>query len=267
MNYDTFEGISVYLADGLPGLARLAKHRRTAGYDRRERLKEWIIRRRYILDTCGNTSIILEPTNFERLVYDMPDVCEREALGVHMRHIPDSLSISSTDASLPPLDDICPHCLRGWHLHNSHDVTWNRYYTEAHHIECYRLIRHTELVKSFIKVFFDAGFEIGPDAFLLRAVPNEYWKSGDHGPWFIANFLLIDTDGRLHGRRAIRIGWRKRVIQIDWSPTGLALPDLFHDEDVTRGDTHIHAWGSDKASAYLTRLRGALLAHAKEQAP
>lgn len=57
-------------------------------------------------------------------------------------------------------------------------------------------------------------------------------------------------------RGPITIGWRKRVINIDWSESNIALSanDLFPSEDVTKGDKYIHAWGYEKAKAYLAVL-------------
>lgn len=57
----------------------------------------------------------------------------------------------------------------------------------------------------------------------------------------------------------IKIGWRKRVIHIDWSESAVKAsgPDLFPDEDVTVSDSFIHAWSYEKAVKYLTRLKEA----------
>jgi hypothetical protein len=54
--------------------------------------------------------------------------------------------------------------------------------------------------------------------------------------------------------KPFKLGWRKRVISIDWSRTNVSLPDLFEGEDVTRDDTMIHAWGYDKCAEYLKKL-------------
>jgi len=94
-----------------------------------------------------------------------------------------------------------------------------------------------------------------PPAF-VEEIPNGYCNRGccAHLPWFI----VTTSVGR------IRIGWRKRVILIDWSdtvpkdrvavsPTKKA-EELFPKEDVTK-DTHmIHAWSYDKATAYLKAI-------------
>jgi len=54
----------------------------------------------------------------------------------------------------------------------------------------------------------------------------------------------------------IVIGWRKRVINIDWSESNIAgsANDLFPAEDVTKDGKLIHAWGYEKAKEYLAKL-------------
>lgn len=59
----------------------------------------------------------------------------------------------------------------------------------------------------------------------------------------------------------IKIGWRKRVINIDWTDTVVKLPgeELFADFDSTRSskwdkDRFIHAWGYEKAKVIIDRL-------------
>lgn len=80
------------------------------------------------------------------------------------------------------------------------------------------------------------------------------------------------------------MGWRKRVLHIDWAAVlenRLARIDkldidpryaerqaimtawdgktLFPDDDVTRWETGVHAWGADKAVEYLKALREKVL--------
>lgn len=70
-------------------------------------------------------------------------------------------------------------------------------------------------------------------------IENEY--SGD-SPW-----LLASTKYGL-----IKIGWRKRVINIDWSNTKIKY--LVEDE-VTKDSDMAHAWSYNKAVEYLTGFR------------
>lgn len=51
----------------------------------------------------------------------------------------------------------------------------------------------------------------------------------------------------------IKIGWRKKVIHIDWKDTGLSCTDITKD-NVTVNANSIHAWGYGKCVEYLTVL-------------
>ncbi|MFA6437153.1 MAG: hypothetical protein WC242_03245 [Candidatus Paceibacterota bacterium] len=65
----------------------------------------------------------------------------------------------------------------------------------------------------------------------------------------------------------IKIGWRKRVININWSDVAKKLEErgyenasqkilaLFESEDVTKDGSNIHAWGYEKAKGYLRQIR------------
>ena len=66
---------------------------------------------------------------------------------------------------------------------------------------------------------------------------NEYSRNGY--PWF-----LVKTE-----KGFIKIGWRKRVINIDWSDADIRYTV---EDDVTKDDTFCHAWSYDKAVKYLT---------------
>lgn len=103
-----------------------------------------------------------------------------------------------------------------------------------------------EVMAHYKALFMLAGLDNPARFYELR---NEYMRDGD--PWA----LVIVTLGR--GPCEIKIGWRKRVINIDWSATGLDLEVFFFD-DVTKGPGFIHAWGYAKALEYL-QLLGTLL--------
>lgn len=51
----------------------------------------------------------------------------------------------------------------------------------------------------------------------------------------------------------IEIGWRKRVISIDWSATNIR--GVVTTDETTKGLGHVHAWTMDAAVRYLTALR------------
>jgi len=86
-----------------------------------------------------------------------------------------------------------------------------------------------------------------PGLVFAKEIPNGYCGEPccEHRPW-----LLVTT--RIG---VIKIGWRKRVLSIDWSGSIVEqwAIDLFSAEDVTK-EGLIHAWGYDKAREYIAKL-------------
>lgn len=87
-----------------------------------------------------------------------------------------------------------------------------------------------------------------PSPIYVKPIPNEYGERM-HCPWFLV------TTNRGH----IKIGWRRRVIEIDWSDTDIIseAADLFPTENVTKSGKSIHAWGYEKAKQYIDIILGA----------
>lgn len=89
-------------------------------------------------------------------------------------------------------------------------------------------------------IFLLAGIDVSA----VFQIENGYWpkayvEAREQSPWW-----LMKTE---HG--LIRIGWRKRVISIDWADTAVRL-ELTAD-DTTKSDTYVHAWSHHKAVEYL----------------
>lgn len=99
-------------------------------------------------------------------------------------------------------------------------------------------------IQKMLQLFKDAGFK----SIHHEIIENQY--SGDAGfyndPW-----LIVTTP---KGR--ITIGWRKRVINLDWSDSDIKADgnELFKGEKTTTGKNYIHCWSYDKAIEYLTKL-------------
>ena len=115
-----------------------------------------------------------------------------------------------------------------------------------YHKECNRVKLEKDERKSFLDMFKRAGFT-GVE---LKPIPNEYWQNDYSAPWFLAV-----TE---HG--VFKIGWRKRVINIDWDDIDCGGVDvtpyrLFKGENTTKGTHFIHAWGGAKAIEYLSQMR------------
>ena len=51
----------------------------------------------------------------------------------------------------------------------------------------------------------------------------------------------------------VEIGWRKRVIAINWEDT--PVRKVITADDVTKSETGVHAWETTKALEYLTALK------------
>jgi len=82
----------------------------------------------------------------------------------------------------------------------------------------------------------------------VEEIPNGYCSQWccKHLPWFV----VTTTVGRF------KIGWRKRVISIDWSDTVVAktAEELFPDEKVTKDGRLIHAWSLADAKRYVATV-------------
>lgn len=97
-------------------------------------------------------------------------------------------------------------------------------------------------------LFLLAGFVV----LRVWALIDGYGYSPDDERYFDTKprqvWWLVKTQ---HG--LIQIGWRKRVINIDWSDTGSRV--IVTSDDVTKDETRVHAWSTTKALEYLTALR------------
>lgn len=98
-----------------------------------------------------------------------------------------------------------------------------------------------------------AGFEVSH----VWELANGYWP--DHPnyddvrcPWW----LFMTEIG------PVRIGRRKRVIEIEWE--ACRVRGVVTADDVTKGDVYVHAWTVEKAIEYLRALRKMAAAQAAE---
>ncbi len=104
-------------------------------------------------------------------------------------------------------------------------------------------IRDAWLAKA--KELFHAA---GQEAIYIQQIPNEYCgpKCCPHLPW-----LNVTTEFGI-----VKVGWRKRVINLDWSASDLTAEadELFPNEQTTKGGRMIHCWGYEKLGEYLKKL-------------
>ena len=243
--YDTRTGIERRLEGGLNGVHEIARARREAGYDRNERLAEWCLLGVFWLDTCGNFSIITEGAPKDGYhywrkegIYEVPPLMTREQTQEF------SVRWSSTGAGLPPSDECCDRCGRGWGLENVRDYI-RRQDKPPRHQSCHCLAIIEDEQKEITEIVRRS--EVPHTG--LTMIPNQYHPNPDptyYGPWF-----MIETAA---GR--VKIGWRKRVISISWDQTGLVArgEDVVESPDVTHDETMVHAYGADKAVEALRKL-------------
>jgi hypothetical protein len=116
---------------------------------------------------------------------------------------------------------------------------------ECFHKDCNRKFLYEKELERFQECFEKAGFSMTK----FFPIPNEYCNDPDCT--ICSNWFDVKTKWGI-----IKIGWRKRVINIDWSKigevNGLAI---FSDQDVTKNSDSIHAWGWEKCVEYLIKLR------------
>lgn len=107
-----------------------------------------------------------------------------------------------------------------------------------------------------------SGIEQDDDDCIFE-IKNEYCNCCD--PWW-----LVKTKWGL-----IKMGWRKRVMNIEWTDTPYRAGESkfwddrpidsefvgskFIKDEVTQGPTNVHAWSYGKAVDYLTHLRMCLI--------
>jgi len=265
-SYDTPAGIRGYLANGLDGLRQLIRARREAGYDRKERLREFVVAEgRFWLDTCGNAmdcKVTTDAQDDASLVGSLPAVLPFDAL----RETIPRVRIEGTFASIPPAGAACPECGESWSLSNCHDVVARRAdddtWTYRHRL-CAELTRERDRATWYRDVCRDAGL----GEMVLVPVPSDYWKADP-------SWCRIRTP-----KGDVVIGWRKRVVNVDWADlierevaaakTGDYSADnksrerirakfdgekLFPSEEVTKGPAYVHAWTREKLIEYLRKL-------------
>lgn len=95
-------------------------------------------------------------------------------------------------------------------------------------------------------IFILAGIEV----INVHQIANEYWGNDPEmsakSPWW-----LVNTPYGL-----IKLGWRKRVISIEW-PETKARCEVTKD-NVTKHDVLVHAYSYAKAVEYMAALKEAL---------
>jgi hypothetical protein len=207
-------------------------------------MTEWVLFGYFFLSTNGGFSKIIRNAPREHpkgwKLGDVAYASEAETI------VGKDWSWESTAADLPPIVGKCKRCLYGWDKRNITDYH-ERHGQDAPHIHetCYKL----QAIDDEIEFFQDVLKASEMPHTGLRIIPNEYHSGLYFNPWFI-----IESKWG-----PIRIGWRKRVINIDWSDSsiktdGTVLFKEVCDKGITCWETGIHAYGKDKAVEHLRDL-------------
>ncbi len=112
--------------------------------------------------------------------------------------------------------------------------------TTYYHKKCYQNFVNSWSIKKFVECFNRSNmlwFSVVP-------IKNEYESQSWRGPWY-----QIDTEFGM-----FTVGWRKNVIQLIW-PDGSDYDVLFKSENTTKWKEGIHAWGYDKLTEYLKKIK------------
>lgn len=104
--------------------------------------------------------------------------------------------------------------------------------------------KRDDAIRKLTELFHKSGF----NPIYVEVIDNQY-SSNIH--YYTDPWLVVTTQ---KGR--ITLGWRKRVINIDWSESDIQIDGsaLFSGENTTVGKNYVHCWGYDKAVEYLTKL-------------
>jgi hypothetical protein len=216
---------------------------RMEAHARGETLLRWIVGARLYLDGCGYARrwhvVGREPTRAEAGPMSVLVADEQVADWVASGPVP-----------LPSVDARCVECGDGWDLGNCHDA---RSYTDdgkhvVAHERCATVIAERAQSAQYRAILDRAGLS----RYHAVSEPNGYTSSDP--PW-----------ARLRtGRGDLVVGWRRRVIVVDWADVHARVADerkdalraaaLFPASTSTRGEAYIHAWGLDDAVHVLNTV-------------
>lgn len=273
--YDDVQSIYLCLSrDGLDGLRQLIEARMSLPDERRREMQDLIIRKRFVLRSDGLWRIL------DAEIHEG----HRVGAAVHFSHGSDAelkmrqrqrfvmtieeagdVMFSSTSVSGLP-DTPCDRCHGTWTLDNFHEARLIEVHTdnaeEGHQEDWHRRRPHVwrhlscEQIRQIQDGFEELRAIVDATPFRgvpLRLIPNMYWPNAVGRDYPVDPWAILETS---FGE--IRIGWRKRVIHIDWDRApGLASvsgSSVVARSDITNGATMVHCYGTEKASEALRRL-------------
>ena len=245
-SFDTISGIEKSLTN-LSDLNEMLNNRRLFHKaHENERLNEFMILGCFHLDVFGQVMSVprgeMSGLYSYGIVERFEDFCENN----------ETFSLSSNGYAIPNANSVCPCCGRPFTIDDMKRYEPCIYVNgKYYHYHCHRKYRRLMEVDKLTRQLMDMVYKNTDYSFeLLR---NGYCTGEccSHIPWIL--FHTVDGD--------IIMGWRKRVISIEWQENYKAfdMKELFGTEDVTKwkeGEKRgIHAWGDAKAFEYLEKVR------------
>jgi len=244
--FNTRNGINNYITD-LKTLHDIMNIRSIACKKKKIKLNEFIWRGILKFDEFGQTMFIYNqkwigkfPNRIGTInAYDFSLYCEGYIM---------------TFRNIPEPDEVCPQCGKKWTIENISDyITIEQKYKHiGFHKDCLKIHNNQEELNLF-KEIFSKVYDLNNLKF--APIPNEYCSCERCSSWFIVS----TPDGD------IKIGWRKRVINIKWLDNYKPFAEKFESEDVTRGfgnldnEKFIHAWSTEKAAEYLNKAKNSII--------
>lgn len=264
-SFNTIEGITKSLVDLETFNEMLDNRRIYRKVHPNSRLDEFVVYGQWVLDLFGQVMTITE-VNYNLIPEsnspELKEYCnlfgDKVVTEKYFGSFFETFSISY--AGVPRSDSVCKICDEDWSIENLKYANYSNYIYkfingETYHKKCYCNDRHDKEIIEFKEIF--ARVYPGSDL-QFDEIPNGYCSREccKHLPWFI--YHTPDGD--------IRLGWRKRVISIEWLENYKIFSHSFQAEDVTKGfsksedySRYIHAWGKEKAIEYLLAAKNSIL--------
>lgn len=251
LNTETFNtafGISEYIKD-LKTLHHIMNIRAVAYHKKGIKLNEFVWNGILKFDQFGQTMFLSEQEFSEDIPqYIKTKTIDMETFNLYCKRW------SGTFKHIPNEDDICLYCGKKWSINDITDfvtIEGKEHNLIGYHKDCLREhnneLQLIEFQDVFSKVYALHNLK-------FTSIQNEYCSCERCSSWFI-----VSTP---HGD--IKIGWRKRVINIEWLDNYNTFAENFESEDVTKGGNleglrYIHAWSIDKAIEYLSRAKDSII--------
>jgi len=247
--FNTAQGINDYVTD-LKTLHHIMNIRSIAKNKKNLKLNEFIWRGTLKFDQFGQTMFMYDQEFHENTPNWVKNgTVNAETFGCYCERW------CGTFKNIPDHEDVCPMCGKGWTIDNIVDyvtIEQRDYKQIPYHKDCLKIHNNDKQLKEFQNVFKDV-YNLSELKF--NAIQNEYCSCEKCASWFIVS----TPDGN------IKIGWRKRVINIEWLENYKVFKETFDSENVTRGfgkygdDRSIHAWNMGKAIEYLSRVKESII--------